>query len=236
MKVTDYEFFQKLTALPFVERIWVYGSRARGDFQERSDIDLVIDFPHATPSQWQEVLDILDNADTLLKIDCVRLDEIEKKSSFEQRLKEDRVLLFKRKGDHVTDPLWMQNFSDLGEALERLKEILDAPLDEQRFIMDATIQRFEFCIELFWKNFTNFAEMEGKEVLSPRQAISGAYQMKWFDNEILWLEMLKDRNIMSHTYKKVKADAVYERIKTYYPEMKTTYESLKKLYLRKIEE
>ncbi|MDK3160665.1 hypothetical protein QPK87_29520 [Kamptonema cortianum] len=43
----------------------------------------------------------------------------------------------------------MQNFSDLGEALGRLKEILDAPLDERRFIMDATIQRFEFCIELF---------------------------------------------------------------------------------------
>lgn len=236
MKVTDYEFFPKLTALPFVERIWVYGSRARGDYQERSDIDLVIDSPHATSSQWQEVLGILENADTLLKIDCVRLDEIEKKSSFEHRLKEDRVLLFKRKGDHMTDPLWMQNFSDLGEALERLKEILEAPLDEHRFIMDGTIQRFEFCIELFWKNFANFAEMEGKEVLSPRQAISQAYQMKWFDNETLWLEMLKDRNIMSHTYKKVKADAVYERIKTYYPEMKTTYESLKKLYLNKVGE
>ncbi|MDK3160664.1 nucleotidyltransferase substrate binding protein [Kamptonema cortianum] len=78
--------------------------------------------------------------------------------------------------------------------------------------------------------------LKGKEVLSPRQAISGAYQMKWFDNEALWLEMLKDRNVMSLTYKKVKADAVYGRIKTYYPEMKTTYENLKKLYLSKVEE
>lgn len=136
----------------------------------------------------------------------------------------------------MTDPLWMQNFSDLGEALERLKKILDAQLDEHRFIMDATIQRFEFCIELFWKNFANFAEMEGKEVLSPRQALSQAYQMKWFGNETLWLEMLKDQNVMSHTYKKVKADAVYERIQSYYPEMKMTYEKLKQLYLNKVEE
>jgi len=125
-------------------------------------------------------------------------------------------------------------FSDLGETLDRLKEILDAPLDEHRFIMDGTIRRFRFCIELFWKIFSNFAEMEGKEVLSPRQAISQAYQMKWFDNETLWLDMLKDRNVMSHTYKKIKADAVYERIKRYYPEMKSTHEKLKKLYLNRV--
>ncbi|MDI9637241.1 hypothetical protein QM565_15990 [Geitlerinema splendidum] len=60
----------------------------------------------------------------------------------------------------------MQNFSDLGEALGRLKEILDAPLDERRFIMDATIQRFEFCIELFCKNFANFVEREGSFISS----------------------------------------------------------------------
>ena len=47
-------------------------------------------------------------------------------------------------------------FSDLGETLDRLKEILDAPLDEHRFIMDGTIRRFRFCIELFWKIFSNF--------------------------------------------------------------------------------
>ncbi len=54
--------------------------------------------------------------------------------------------------------------------------------------------------------------------------------MKWFDNETLWLEMLNDRHATSHAYKKVKADKVYANIKTYYPEMKSTYENLKKRY------
>jgi len=129
-----------------------------------------------------------------------------------------------------------QNFSDLDEAIYELKEALNAPLDERQIVRDATLRRFRTCTHIFWKNFANFAEMEGKEVLSPRQAISEAYQMKWFENESLWLDMLKDRNVMSHTYKKIKADAVYERIRAYYPEMKMTYEKLKQLYLNKVAE
>lgn len=134
-----------------------------------------------------------------------------------------------RDSGNMAIPALIQNFKDLGEALERLKEALDAPPDENRFVIDSTIHRFEFCIELFWKNFKNLVEREGKEALSPRQAVSEAYMMKWFDNDKIWLSMLKDRNIMSHTYKEVNADAVYKRIKKYYPEMKKTYDFLKSI-------
>lgn len=119
---------------------------------------------------------------------------------------------------------------DLGKALERLKEALDAPLDKHRLNIDATIQRFEFSIELFWKNFKNFVEHEKREVLSPRGAVAQAYQMKWIDDEKLWLNMLDDRNFVSHNYGQKSADEVYARIKIYYPEMKTSYEKLKDLY------
>ena len=44
----------------------------------------------------------------------------------------------------------------------------------------------------------------------------------------------KNNKAMAHTYKKIKADAVYERIKRYYPEMKSTHEKLKKLYLNRV--
>lgn len=123
-----------------------------------------------------------------------------------------------------------QNFKDLGEALERLHEALEAPIDPARLAIDATIQRFEFSIELFWKNFRSLVELQGKEALSPRQALSQAYQLKWFDDEQLWLAMLNDRNATSHTYKKIKADKVYQNIKKYYPEMKLVYERLKSLF------
>jgi len=239
VNVIDYTFFQELEKLPFIEKIWLYGSRARGDAWDRSDIDIAIECPKASDADWHKVLDIIENADTLLKIDCVRLDELEKELScdelkedapFKEALFEDRILLFQQQDNPMTDPQWRRNFLDLGEALQRLKEAMDLPISPSRIEMDGTIQRYEFCMELFWKNFKNFAEIEGREVLSPRQAISHAYQMKLFDNETLWMDMLQDRNATSHTYKQVKAEQVYAHIKTYYPAMQVAYDKLKTLY------
>jgi predicted nucleotidyltransferase len=73
--LATYQFIEQLKQLAFVKRIYLFGSRARGDASERSDIDLAIDCPQATGTDWLKVVDIIDNADTLLKIDCVRLDQ-----------------------------------------------------------------------------------------------------------------------------------------------------------------
>lgn len=243
MNVTDYTFFHKLTKLFFIEKIWIYGSRARGDHRDRSDIDLAIECPEASSSDWHDVLDILENADTLLKIDCVRFDALKDESRFKQDLSIDAVLLFQRGGilcedakpllqreeGFVREPRWNRHLPDFGKALERLKEVLEMPLDEHRLVMDAAIQRFEFNIELGWKTFKDFLEHEEKQVISPRDSVSQAYQSGWINNEKLWLKMLGDRNILSHDYCKVTAEEIYERIKTYYPAMKTAYEKLKEM-------
>ncbi|HUX78300.1 MAG TPA: HI0074 family nucleotidyltransferase substrate-binding subunit [Alphaproteobacteria bacterium] len=249
MNITNYNFFQKLENLPFVEKIWLYGSRARGDFKDRSDIDIAIECPQATILDWYKVVDIIEDADTLLKIDCVRWEELTDGSLFVKHILKDRKLIFQKQsllkeeiialqdsGDEKVKSRPDQNFEDLGRALERLNEILQKPLDEHRYIIDATIQRFEFCIELFWKNLKNFVQMEEREVLSPRHAVSQAYQMKWIDNEKLWIDMLRDRNVLSHDYNEGKADGVYARIKTYYPEMQAVYEKLRKMYINNIKD
>jgi predicted nucleotidyltransferase len=70
------EFFQKLKKFSFIEKIILYGSRARGDFKERSDIDLAIVCPSASQEDWMRVISVIEEADTLLKIDCVRLDTL----------------------------------------------------------------------------------------------------------------------------------------------------------------
>lgn len=72
--VHKYHFINKLKQLPFVEKVILFGSRSRGTQQSRSDIDLAIICPKATQDQWQEVLEIINNADTLLLIDCVNFD------------------------------------------------------------------------------------------------------------------------------------------------------------------
>lgn len=59
-------------------KIILFGSRAKGTNQE-PDIDLAIEGPLASSAQWNQVMEIIENADTLLKIDCVRLDKIQNK-------------------------------------------------------------------------------------------------------------------------------------------------------------
>ena len=71
-----YRFIDRLKALPFVEAIYIYGSRARGDHSPRSDIDLAILCPSASWKDWLKVLETIEESDTLLQIDCIRLDEL----------------------------------------------------------------------------------------------------------------------------------------------------------------
>lgn len=63
-----------LSRFPSVEKIILYGSRARGDAEERSDIDIAVVCPTATKREWFDIEDVVDNARTLLSIDLVRLD------------------------------------------------------------------------------------------------------------------------------------------------------------------
>jgi predicted nucleotidyltransferase len=66
---------QLLAAQPEVVRVVLFGSRARGDAGPRSDIDLAIDAPGATPRQWLDLEARIEDADTLIRIDVVRWHE-----------------------------------------------------------------------------------------------------------------------------------------------------------------
>jgi len=86
MDIEKYNFYKKLTILTFIEQIWLFGSRARGDNESRSDIDIALVCPTATDKDWLQVLDIIENADTLLKIDCIRFDNLKNNDLFKQNI------------------------------------------------------------------------------------------------------------------------------------------------------
>ena len=88
-----YKFIQGIEKLPFVEKIILYGSRGRGDSRERSDIDLAIDCPKATDIDWLDVVNLIEEADTLLKIDYVRLDALKDSEQLKHNiLKEGKII------------------------------------------------------------------------------------------------------------------------------------------------
>jgi uncharacterized protein len=94
--IKQYKFFTALCNLTYVDEIILYGSRARGDYRERSDIDLAIKCPKANDEDWQAILRIIEDADTLLKIDCIKFETLELGSELHEAiLREGKVLYVK---------------------------------------------------------------------------------------------------------------------------------------------
>ena len=65
----------RLAASPGVRRVVLFGSRARGDAGERSDVDLALDAPTLSRDDWNRLAADAEDAETLYRVDLVRLSE-----------------------------------------------------------------------------------------------------------------------------------------------------------------
>ncbi len=115
------------------------------------------------------------------------------------------------------------------EALETLREILDEPYSV--IVRDATIQRFEYTHEIFWKLVKEYLyNHEGVECNSPKSCFREASSVGLLSEEqtISCLEMTDDRNLTSHTYVEEVAESIYEKIRDYYELMDTIFDYIRK--------
>lgn len=86
-----------LSSFDEVKSVILFGSRAYGDANTRSDIDLAISAPGINPRRWLDIKPVAEEAPTLLPITLVRLEN----SPCELRdrvLKEGVVLYEQEKG------------------------------------------------------------------------------------------------------------------------------------------
>ena len=74
-----------------IEKVILFGSRARGDFKERSDIDLA--FCGGSSSHF--ILDVDETTSTLLEFDIVDLDKPVRKELLES-IKREGVVLYEK--------------------------------------------------------------------------------------------------------------------------------------------
>lgn len=108
-------------------------------------------------------------------------------------------------------------FETFKKAFQSLEAIYLKPIEADRSNVDATIQRFEFTIELAWKWLKDYFLEHDIILYYPKEILQEAYRVQLIENENVWLNMLKDRNLTSHTYDEKLADAIYQRIKEYVP-------------------
>ncbi|MGB3367558.1 MAG: HI0074 family nucleotidyltransferase substrate-binding subunit [Acidaminobacteraceae bacterium] len=100
--------------------------------------------------------------------------------------------------EKMEDIRWIQRFSNYSKAISQLKRFI-AHGELNEFEVQGLIQCFEYTFELAWKTTKDFLTEEGFDVKSPRDAIKVAHGQKILDGEI-FLDALKKRNLMAHTY------------------------------------
>jgi len=94
--IAHYKFWHELIQLPFIEQIYLYGSRARGTHEPRSDIDLAFKCSKLAEHDWTKLFLILDQADTLLKIDYVNLSALKPENPLTNNIIKEGILIYDR--------------------------------------------------------------------------------------------------------------------------------------------
>ena len=87
-----------------------------------------------------------------------------------------------------------------------------------RLEKQGAIQAFEFTHELAWKSLKDFLQARGnQELFGSRDVTREAFKLGLIEDGQNWMEMIKSRNLTSHTYDEATAEDILEMIKyTYY--------------------
>jgi nucleotidyltransferase substrate binding protein (TIGR01987 family) len=103
--------------------------------------------------------------------------------------------------------------ANVERALTELESYAALPVHNQRD-KAGLIQGFEFTFEVFWKTFQKLAPDAGLEASSPREALMAGAKLHFISIQEAphWSQMLRDRNLTSHTYNAGLADQILERL------------------------
>jgi nucleotidyltransferase substrate binding protein (TIGR01987 family) len=107
----------------------------------------------------------------------------------------------------------MKKLIQFEKALNKLKDILNK--EESEEIRDATIKRFESTFELWWKSLQEFFKEKGITCRSPKDCFKQAFSYGLIENEDIWINIIQDRNLTTHTYQEEIAKEIYLKIKEY---------------------
>src|SRR5699024_1078566 len=88
---------------------------------------------------------------------------------------------------------------DYTSAIQNLDEVLQRSVVDD-VVIDATIKRFELCYEISWKFIKAYLNEMGIACKNPRECFKYAKTNGLIRNELEWLNMIEDRNLLVHTY------------------------------------
>lgn len=105
---------------------------------------------------------------------------------------------------------YLRAFRTLADAVELAEERELSNLEEQ-----GLIQGFEFTHELAWNVLKDYLEEQGLTgIIGSKDATREAFKNGLIDDGEAWMDMIKARNLSSHTYNPETAEEIVEEILT----------------------
>ena len=117
-------------------------------------------------------------------------------------------------------------FAELKEAVELARQRLLSKLESQ-----GLIQGFEYTHELAWNTLKDYFKDSGVEgIHGSIDATRIAFKEGLIENGEVWMDMIRKRNLTSHTYnKQVAAEVVSAILDDYFTEFQLFQNKLKQL-------
>ncbi len=131
------------------------------------------------------------------------------------------------------DIRWIQRFNHFAKALLQLREAV--MLAQQRPLSkleeQGSIQAFEFTHELAWNTLKDFLEERGvQDLYGSRDATREAFKAGLIVNGEAWMDMIRSRNLTSHTYDEATAAQITSAIRnTYFAEFEAFHYKMDEL-------
>lgn len=191
------------------DKVVLYGSRARGDQRENSDIDLAV-WGLGEAAQLR-FIDMIDELPTLLDFDVVFISD-NTDPALLANIEKDGIVIMNK---------FAEKYEKLEKAVARLQEAVEAyAATPGSVVRDGVIQRFEFCTELTWKTLREHLIDQGySDINSPKAVMKQAYADGILGNESVWLALLNDRNLTAHLYDDATAQEIFVRIQGSYVDL-----------------
>ena len=191
----------------------IFGSRATGNYNFNSDIDLAISLK---TNIYNLLKADLEESDIFYKIDLVNYNELTN-NKLKVSIDKEGILIFdSENGEDIKTVKLAIKIEGYDNAIEKLNKSLEKDIKEDELYLDAIIKRFEFSYELAWRLMKRFLSYEGVDAQSPRSVIREAFNNGLINNPNVWLDMLEKRNLSSHTYNQETAETIYKFIKEKY--------------------
>jgi nucleotidyltransferase substrate binding protein (TIGR01987 family) len=133
----------------------------------------------------------------------------------------------------IQDTRWLQRFSNYQKALLTLSDAADLASTRalSNLEQQGLIQGFEFTHELAWNVLKDYLEEQGfVGLIGSKNATREAFKNALIADGEVWMDMIKARNMTSHTYSTDVAQSIAtDVLQRFYPAfkaMETTFSTL----------